>query len=189
MNRVSIEQLARAESKAKLQPSDSFLLAYREFVAYFASLNTITEHNLIIGAHFVYGWMPRMLVLKNPQERLPIAVGILNQVKQGKPATIQDLLCLRELIDNSLVATSKLLHFINPNTYAIWDSRVYKFINGRKNEYQTREPDNYLAYLVNCRDIVQDREFQTLHESMNRKIGYSVTPYRAIELIMYMNGG
>jgi len=190
MKRVSFEQLAHAEKETKLDPADSFLVAYREFVAYFASLNTITEHDLIIGAHFVYGWMPRMLVLKNPKERLPDAVKVLNRVKQGHPATAQDLVCLRDLIDNSLVATSKLLHFINPNICAIWDSRVYRFINSKSPfDYQSKDPNNYLAYLANCQELWQDKDFPALHESMNRKIGYSVSSYRAIELVMYMNGG
>jgi hypothetical protein len=127
----------------------------------------------------------------NPTKgRLPDAVKILNQVKQGHPVTIQDLLCLRDLIDNSLVATSKLLHFINPNACAIWDSRVYRFINGKSPfDYQSKAPNNYLAYLTNCQEIMQNKEFPQLHESMNKKIGYCVSPFRAIELVMYMNGG
>jgi len=189
MKYVSFEQIAHAEKETKLDPADSFLLAYREFVAYFASLAPITEHHLIIGAHFVYGWMPRMIVLHNPKERLSGAIQVLNRVKQGYPATAEELECLRDLIDNSFVATSKLLHFVNSNICPIWDGRVYKFINGKKNNYQTNKLENYRAYLANCQELMQNKEFPQLHESMNQKIGYSVSPYRAIELVMYMNGG
>lgn len=187
MKRISIEQIARAERAVKLQSGDSFLISYPEFIAYFASLETITVHSLIIGAHFVYGWMPTILELKNPGEKLAVAVDILNEVKLGKLVGENELERLRDLINNSLVGTSKLLHFISPNVYAIWDSHTYKFINGRVSYNRMTSPENYLAYLANCREIIQDERFKEIHNSMNAKVGYRVTPYRAVELIMYMS--
>jgi hypothetical protein len=71
MKHVSFEQLALAEKNTSFDESDgSSLLAYPEFVAYFAALDTITEHHLIIGVHFVYGWMPRVPILHNPKGRI-----------------------------------------------------------------------------------------------------------------------
>jgi len=37
--------------------------AYQVFVRYFATFDRITSEQLIIGAHFTYGWMPRLLIL------------------------------------------------------------------------------------------------------------------------------
>jgi len=156
---------------------------------YFKGLEAITDHHFVIGMHFTYGWMPTILELKKPHENLSCAVDILNDVKRGKMIGIQDLILLRDTINNSLVGTSKLLHFINPDLYAIWDSRVYNYITGHTpHQYQIRNPANYVAYLADCGQLTQDPGFPPIHASMNQKIGYKVTAYRAVELVMFMNG-
>ena len=187
---ISIERIVLDEENVNFPPGDSFLLSYREFVHYYKNLDTITSHNFVIGAHFTYGWMPRILKLHNAQENFPLVVDILNEVKSGRIIGSTELLTLRDTINNSLVGASKLLSFTNPNNYAIWDRRVYTYINGHApHEYQIRDPANYLAYLSNCEELTKDEMFKPVHASMNEKIGYEVTPYRAVELVMFMNGG
>jgi hypothetical protein len=192
MEKVTFEQIAQVAEKIKdFQPEDSFMLSYREFITYFASLESITPHNLIIGSHFTYGWMPRQLELKKPtKERLAETADVLNEVKKhGRLSGEREkLLFLKGLINNSLVGTSKLLHFVNPHVYAIWDRRVYRYINQcDPHDYQINDVENYLAYLKNCEEIVQDERFKQIHIVINGKVGYEVTPYRAVELIMFEN--
>jgi hypothetical protein len=187
LNRVDIERIVRDEETVAFQPDSTYLVSYREFVAYFASLDEITRHHLIIGANFTYGWMPRTLRFRS-HEFAP-AAAILNDVKRGMPIREDELLLLRNLIDNSMVAVSKLLHFVDPHNYAIWDRRVYSYVNGSYSYYQLRKPRNYLAYLENCREIVVDTRFAPAHASISRKVGYRVTPMRALELVMYWHGG
>ncbi|MFN0278675.1 MAG: hypothetical protein ACKVRN_08740 [Pyrinomonadaceae bacterium] len=189
MKTFTIEQIARSERLVKkFQPEDSYILSYREFIAYFAGLEGITAHNLVIGAHFAYGWMPTILELKKTAEFIPSAVTILNEAKRGREITEEDLQVLRDTINNSLVGASKLLHFVNPNSYAIWDSRVFKYINGQPAyNYQMQNTQNYLGYLANCKEITETNEFKPVHASMNAKLGYAVSPFRAVELIMFMN--
>ena len=186
MKRFSLEQLAYDEKGVEFQTGDSFLLSYREFIAYFANLKEITQHNLIISAYFTFGWMPTKLVFKT--QDFPSAVDILNKAKQGRLIEEKELQALVDMFCNSLVGTSKLLHFTNPYHYAILDKRVYKYINGGNDNGQLNEPKNYLAFLKNCKEITLDERFGQIHASMNRKIGYDVTPYRALELVMFMNG-
>jgi hypothetical protein len=187
MKRVSVEQIVRDERKVQFQPNDSYLQSYPEFVAYFAGLEEITRHNLIIAANFVYGWIPSILEFKS--QDFASAVAVLNEVKHGGLIRKQDLALLRGLIDNSMVAVSKLLHFVRPDLYVIWDRRVYTYVNGRYSQYQIQKPGNYLAFLDNCREIAHDTRFTPVHTSMNRKVGYEVSAYRALELVMYWNGG
>jgi hypothetical protein len=186
---VPIGHIARDAEKVTFQPNDSFLLSYKEFILYFEGLETITAHHFVIGAHFAYGWMPTILDLKQPHENLSSAVVILNDVKRGRLIGTQELTLLRDTINNSLVGTSKLLHFINPNIYAIWDSRVCKYITGHVPYDYAVNPEYYVAYLANCKQLTQDPNFPPIYASMNKKIGYTVTPYRAVELVMFMNGG
>ena len=187
MNRATVEQIVRDEKKVRFEPRDSYLLSYPEFIAYFAGLDEITHHNLIIGANFVYGWMPRTLRFRS--QGFAPAVAILNAVKGGSPIDERELGLLQGLIDNSMVAVSKLLHFIRPDLHAILDRRVYTYVNANYSQLEIQKPGNYLAFLDNCRGITRDGRFKAVHTSMNQKIGYEVSPLRALELVMYWNGG
>lgn len=187
--RVSIERIAQDEKDKEFYLNPSDMLSYQEFVSYFRNLEIINLHNFVIGANFAYGWMPTILEIKKNRGELSETITILNAVKKGKLIDREALTNLRDTINNSLVGASKLLHFVNPDVYAIWDSRVYKYITGKiPYDYQIKDMDYYLSYLKNCEDIAQDPAFPPVHASINHKIGYIVTPYRAIELVMYING-
>jgi hypothetical protein len=175
-----------ADEKVTLVPDDLFLRAYPEFLRYFRDVATIETHHLIIAANFTYGWMPTMLRFKS--ERFDEAAAVLNNAKAGKPLGDDEILCLKRLTNNSLVGTSKLLHFANPHHYAIWDSRVYQYLHGNFSLYQLHRLVNYRAYLETCCGITEHRAFPLVHQSINAKVGYDVTPMRAVELVMYMNG-
>lgn len=187
MKKVSLEQIVLDEKNIKFQPEDSVLLSYREFVGYFSNLEEITLHNLIISSYFTFGWMPMKFEFKS--QDFSAALDIINKVKLGEIIELEELIFLKGMINNSLVGTSKLLHFTNPHIYAIMDRRVYKYINGDEDTDQLNNPENYLVYLENCNEITQIESFKPIHESMNKKIGYEVTPLRALELVMFMSIG
>ena len=111
MRRVTVEQIIRDERTVHFEPGDSYLLSYPEFIAYFANLDEITRHNLIIAANFTYGWMPRTLSFRS--QDFASAVAILNAARGQRVIGKRELNSLRSLIDNSLVGVSKLLHFVN----------------------------------------------------------------------------
>jgi len=190
VKKVSIDQIIRDEKNVILSPTDSYLLCYPEFISYFANLETITRHSLVIGAHFSYGWMPTILTLKfgrqEPEDVFPAAVAILNEAKRGSLIGEKQLTFLKHLVNNSVVGSSKLLHFINPHVYAIWDTHVCHYVNARSSHhYKVDRPGDYFVYLDNCGAIIRDRRFGQVHASMNEKIGYDVTAYQAVELAMY----
>lgn len=99
-------------------------LSYPEFLKYFSDIKTITRHNLTIGINFTYGWMPTIFDFRS--DNFDEALDILNEAKIGNKPTTDNLVLLKGLLNNSLVGTTKLLHFINPDNFAIWDSRVYR---------------------------------------------------------------
>jgi len=186
MRKVTVEDIIRDEASVQFEPGDSYLLSYPEFIAYFANLDEITRHNLIIAANFTYGWMPTTFAFKS--QDFAGGVAILNAARTEGAIGERELSCLRKLIHNSLVGVSKLLHFVNPSLYAIWDRRVCTYINGSYSHGEIQKPRNYLAYLHNCHEIINDGRFKPVHASMNRKIGYDVTACRALELVMYKTG-
>ena len=191
---VSYEKLVKSAHKIHRQKEQSYLLSYREFIDYFARLEKIEQHNFIIATHFVYGWMPTILQLESISEELslealyPHLLNTLNKAKSNIEITDTELELLVRVVNNSLVGVSKLLHFVNPENYAIWDSRVYKYIYGKKpHQYQISDREKYKAYLKNCSEISKHDEFFSLHADINEKIGYEVSAFRAIEWVMYMD--
>lgn len=108
--------------------------SYNEFIKYFDEINSeIKLHHLIISSHFVYGWMPTILKFKNTNIKEVLIY--LNKARSNHLLSEKELLEIKACVNNSMVGTSKLLHFINPQIYAIWDSRVLRYINGNKYFY------------------------------------------------------
>lgn len=174
-----------------LKTQKSYIISYHEFVKYFSDLKEVTKHHLIIGIHFVYGWMPTILELyPKSEETFDEAVIILNKAKNrsGLLLSVDDLNKLKELFNNSLVGTSKLLHFINPEQYAIWDSRVYRYLTGKEAHNKIGNPDLYLDYLSLCKEIAARKEYDEIHKEITNAVGYDVTKTRSIELIMFCSG-
>lgn len=113
----------------------------------------------------------------------------MNEVKRGGNLTVDNLILLKGLFNNSLVGTSKLLHFINPDNFAIWDSRVYRYLTNKEpHDYRIGDINTYLDYLAFCTYLTKQKEFNFLQNRIENLIGYSMTAYRVVELVMYSNG-
>jgi hypothetical protein len=181
-----IERVVADERVVPFQANDPFTHTYFEFLRYFQNIDHIERHHLIISANFTYGWMPTMLKFK--QVQYDLVAELLNQAKQGVQLTNPDLAAIAALINNSLVGASKLLHFVNPHVYAIWDSRVYRYLFGEKSQYHLHTPSLYQTYVHTCQQIATDSTFAPVHESINHKLGQPVTSLRAVEIIMYTGG-
>ena len=164
---------------------ENYLLSYPYFLNYFQNLESINLENLVIGISFTYSWMPTILKalnLKNTEEVL----FILNEVKKGKLIDEQQLTTLKTTFNNSLVGTSKLLHFINPKQYAIWDSRVFRFLNNvEPHKYRLEKPRAYIEYLKLIEELKNEKAFTAFFELMKQKVGYDITEYRALQLAFF----
>ena len=184
---VSLEKIKRDENTIHITDENSYFISYIEFVKYFSNLKKINKHNVIIGINFTYGWMPTIFDFRS--DNLNEATKILNQAKQGKRPTLVELEILKKCFNNSLVGTSKLLHFINPNTFAIWDSRVFRYLTKEEPySYKLNNSKSYLDYLDFCAYLTKNPEYNKIHKSMIKKIGYPTTKFRTLELIMFEAG-
>lgn len=163
--------------------NDSYIESYPEFLKYFESLKLIEKHHLIISSHFVYGWMPTIIQIDTRD--LNKVLFLLNAAKSGHELTINELEILKSCINNSMVGLSKLLHFINPQDYAIWDSRIFKYLTGKKSQYGIDKAVNYNAYLKEIKKIIQHPDYTSLHFKIERNFSYSITPMRAVEVLMF----
>lgn len=179
-----IQQLAQIASSFDAT-KENYLKSYPYFLRYFEKLEIITLENLIIGISFTYSWMPTILKSIN-LEKADEVIFILNQAKKGKTLTASELGTLKSTFNNSLVGTSKLLHFINPEKYAIWDSKVYRFLNNTTpHKYRLEKPESYLEYLSFIETFKTEEGFTSFYNLMKEKVGFEISAYRALELAFF----
>lgn len=168
---------------------DSYVASYPYLLKYFSSKTSFAPEDVVLGAHMAYGWMPTVLELyPEPGNDLVTAAELLTKAKAGSALTATELESLAALVNNSLVGASKLLHFVAPDHYAIWDSRVYSFFcEKRPHSYRVNNVETYKEYIKSLNDLRYRVEFPDFHKSVQKKLGYVVSPLRALELIMFLN--
>lgn len=171
--------------------AESYLMSYAAFVRFFNKNpeQQLTADDLVIGIHFAYGWMPTIFEFKHAD--LNAAITIINQAKNGELLTTAELTVLKTLLNNSIVGTSKLLHFISPANYAIWDSRVYRFVTGKDkvDHGKVNSVSLYAAYLERIRELVKEEQFETMvHRPLCEQLKQEISPLRALELVLFLGG-
>ena len=138
----------------------------------------------------IHGWMPTILELYPEQGRsgLDAAAQTLAKARAGSALSDKEIETLAALVNNSLVGASKLLHFVAPNHFPIWDSKVYSFVHEKRpHYYRVNSVETYKQYVALLKDLTTKPKFPTFHDSVQKKLGYNVSPLRALELIMFLN--
>lgn len=125
-----MKDVFKLEPNTQIPRDNSYIVSYPYILAYFQSVNVFSERDFVCGAHIVYGWMPTVLDLntENISFGLKRGADLLTRTKEIGRITDIDLEILVKLVNNSLVGSSKLLHFAAPNAFAIWDSKIYSFV-------------------------------------------------------------
>jgi hypothetical protein len=188
VQQAGMRNIFRLEPRTTI-PQNSYIRSYRHILGYFAALSDLSASDLVRGAHMVYGWMPTTLDLmpRNPQITLEVGAGLLTRAKT-EMLTDAQITDLRGLINNSVIGASKLLHFVAPDRYAIWDSKVCSFVLGRAATHHcVNNVGRYRNYLNKLDTLKTDVRFREFHRSVINKVGYQVSDLRAIELVMFCN--
>jgi hypothetical protein len=186
------------DPRIKLTPLDgTFFRAYPSLLAFFDKARPFTGDDFVCAAHMVYGWMPRILRLHDTMS-FDEAAGIVEATRSTGQIDDKDLGRLVSLIDNSIVAVSKLLHFARPDAFGIWDSRVQRFLANSRSEAvpggdpatwrRSRGVATYRAYLDLLGRLTADPRFPRLHQRVEARMPSSISAYRAAELVMYTHG-
>lgn len=167
---------------------ENYLIAYSHFLNYFKRTDVLTLDDIVIGISFTYSWMPTILK-KIDLTAADDLIKIFNKAKQGHQLTGPELQTLKNAFNNSLVGVSKLLHFIHPEHYAIWDSRVFRFLSGNEpHNLAFKRPETYLEYLTLLDELKNEVVFESFYRLMQDKVGYQISAYRALELAFFKGG-
>jgi hypothetical protein len=176
--------------ETQILQDDSYIVSYPHLLDYFASAHTITPGDVVRGAHMAYGWMPTILELypENGERDLAAAANILTRAREVRHLESDDFEALAALVNNSLVGASKLLHFVAPENFPIWDSKTYAFVYGKRpHYYRVNNVAIYIEYIALLEKLAAEDGFASFHNSVDIKLGYHVSPLRALELIMFLN--
>lgn len=174
----------------ELEPieNDPYLEVY-SVLQQFSERQAIKDQTTLTGlAHMVYGWMPTILSFNT---NIKINNHIFEEISKGS-LDVKFILELKQIVNNSIVGASKLLHFLNSKDYAIWDSRVYHSITGKKAyEYRVNSVDIYIEYMNKIRLISNEIDEEYVNHELEAK-GYctkTISRVRMIELIFFYTSG
>lgn len=160
---------------------------------------------LIQSILIVYGWMPRIIRL-NPYSANSIPgtttelnkiiefFAILRKSNEEEAYNLIDknndkiLEKIQKLIDNSLTATSKLLHFTRPEEFPIWDSTVCNNLAGTTHKKQTIE--GYKQFISDFREFRnaynKNAAIQCVLNYSKEILGYNISLARLLELTIFL---
>ncbi len=179
-----IQKLNQLLKEREFQVDEStYTFSYPYFVQFFQSVSGGLElKHIVQGAHMVYGWMPTILNV-NTQEVQQI-VELVNKARRGEALTIEQLELLKRVFNNSIVGTSKLLHFVSPELYPIWDSRICNALTGKSHQQAVNNTTRYKLYFDSMQSAIHHPDFEAIYVQKD----YGVSRIRLLESILFQNG-
>ena len=147
--RIAFSQVAESDLPS-LDPR-----GYRD--GYWALARLFRDHvklddrtTVLAGATAVYGWMPTIFRrLEYYDEILPTLRKLcsVRSAVEGLEAAerCQNRDKMLRFVNGSVVGTSKFLHFMNPDSIPIWDSRVARSF-GIEGHWRVDNVDHYINY-------------------------------------------
>ncbi|MDD5263025.1 MAG: DUF6308 family protein [Methylacidiphilales bacterium] len=187
-------QIRRLELLActrQIPQNDRYLETYPELLGSIQALLPLDRSKLILVAHAVFGWMPTQIRID--MQKINTALDDINSILQGADASVDNITLLASTFQtingNSVVAASKILHFLDPANYPIWDGKVAKVWKRPPNG--TRAANNYHEFTQACRQFMKNETAQQTCQAMRGRLataGYSyhMEDMRLIELMLFL---
>lgn len=183
--KLTLENLERDAEHFNIDENDEYIYVYPQFLDFVQEIKDFSDKELVICSHLIYSWMPTIPVIRKPYFKK--LKELLQSTRSSLEVSDEMLESGKKCINNSYVGLSKLLHFVNPNYFAIWDSRVLSYLRGKhtiSNDALNRL-SNFNAYQEQIRWVVKDKRFQALNQKVNEACTYDVSALRAAEMIMF----
>jgi len=187
MRQLSIQEISDTIKVIDIDKNDRYLLTYSAYLSYFSSLKTIYPEDILRGLGFVYSWMPRVLtIMSNELDSFTAAVNTfkLENNQYEKTRTLESAI---KLTRGSIVGSSKLLHFIFPNEFPIYDTHIYKYCwqDEKSYHYNMKNESNYRKYMNTLVSLTGDVLIPDLRDIVASKLGYQVGDLRSIEFSIF----
>ena len=177
---------------------NSYFTSYSYFISFFEGFNVKKnrEELLYQGANMVYGWMPTILDTQKKKGQYLNVDEVLSSIESLDDAIDQeDLKVVSYFMNNSIVGASKLLHFIYPKKYPIWDSKICGHIldlEVKNASYHVKKIENYKSYYEAIESLINKpkppinlKKVKTILKN-NEKF-CEISDVRAAELILFLD--
>ncbi len=192
-NSDKIKYLQWRAKECIIHSNDRYLNIYPYLIQSISRLD-LDENNLALIGSAVFGWMPTQLSLQH--SALREALQIMKDLKNASSNNIDEAQILKLAIvfqaigGKSVVAASKLLHFVFPDRFPIWDRIVAKKFGLAPNGKGAAQ--NYLQFINFCRQMTGRLDVQACLQSFEKRLGnfgyqYHMTPMRLIELLLFLD--
>ena len=149
MKSINIENIYNKIETIKVDKSDKYLLTYPTYLDYLNNEEVFSRNSLRMVAGFAYSWMPRVITLDHSAEKQLIELIITAKKSPINEAIGQQVFNQTlQYTGGSTVASSKILHFIFPNYFPIFDSHIFKACwQVTKSYHYQMTFNNYFEYL------------------------------------------
>lgn len=161
---------------------------YRAMRNLFSRLDYERDEDLLVGSLADYGWMPTMLgQVALRQELKSLMREIMQADRDCTPALLDahQQTGVLKAVNNSIVGTSKLLHFFLPEKVPIWDSVLGNSFR-LKHRHQFHREDRFVEYAQAVTEVAETQHIDW--EKLNSVVATpkdTVSRVRAIEFALY----
>jgi len=187
------QQVAALEGWSKnrrIQSPDPYLDTYDELQRGVQALLPLDRTRLVLVANAAFGWMPTRLDMD--VEHLDEALKLVTQaIQPGGGLSEQDLAGLartfRTVKGQSIVAVSKILHFLSPERYPMFDRNTCD-----RWGLKPRIASDYLYWIQQCRKISADENGGRICDDFRKGLAevgyrYPMSNLRIIDLISFLD--
>ena len=184
--RIPVEKILELAPRCDFETDHSAHLSYQHFVEYFNELEEVTPHHVVIATSFTFSWMPMCLEFRKPYQ-LETVAALLCAVRKKNYLDCQNLTNMKRVANNSMIGVSKLLHFANPDLYAIVNNRVATFLKTEGQIAEPTDPQWYVAYTCAMKTASHHDKSGAVRWFVSDAVGYPVSTLRALELVMFLS--
>lgn len=201
----------------------TYRYTYDRYLQYFRdkpASEELSEQDLYVGFGFAYSWMATIKQLDPRTEIIDSAVDSLNKVRSIHPAELgpskiktedtpkDAILRVQSTIEpirqflGSVTGSSKLLHFVNPGVFPIWDATIHGYCDRTHLKSTSDSLHRYVMYTYNIHILINDTSFNEMiyrplskalkqaHEAVKEqyRIPDTMTKVRSAEFVMFFGG-
>ncbi|MBI5293180.1 MAG: hypothetical protein HY872_14995 [Chloroflexi bacterium] len=169
----------------------TYLATYPSIRALGTAPGPVTLERFHQIATMAYGWMPRIVRLDSNFIEDALAASIAAQTATPETLAAVPFSAIASCL-HSVVGASKVLHFINPAVFPIWDRGIEQFrLHGELTDAHMNDVANYLEYAGEVHHIRHEAAFPEFFVQFNAALNsrlaalgidpYDVSGVRAIE--------
>ena len=154
-------------------------------------IKDLGQKSILPISHMAYGWMPTIISYNKEDHEIDKFENLVSNAvhinENDEAVSLLNSLPNNSPVNNSWIGLSKVLHFINPDLFPIWDSRVAKCFN-MLYDYQFNKKDIYIKYsdfIANNLESDKVKEVKDIYESESN---YEISQVRALEFLLFTIG-